>query len=74
MEGSENTDLSIVVIYCPETRQCRYRLYGSTREQELATLDVTPFVGKTVVTWLAFIAEDRDAVSDSVYTGQLVVS
>jgi hypothetical protein len=73
MIGAENSDLSIVVIYCPETKQCRYRLYGTTRASQAATLDVTPFVGKAVVTYLAFIAEGRDAVSDSVFTGEFLV-
>lgn len=74
VDMSEKTDRSIVVAYCPERRQCLYKLQGSSRDEEMATMDATLFVGKTVVTWLSFISEDGDKIADSVFTGQIVVS
>ena len=73
MNGAQKNDQSIVVAYCPERKQCIYKLYAGTREQGNATLDVPAFTNKEVVTWLAFISEDGLTISDSVFTGRFMI-
>jgi hypothetical protein len=72
--GANGKDRSIVVAYCPFFKHCLYVVYGPERESNTATLDVVPFMGKTIHTWLSFITEDGSKVSDSTYTGELVVA
>jgi hypothetical protein len=72
--GANGKDRSIVVAYCPVFNHCLYVVYGPERESNIATLDVVPFMGKTIHTWLSFITEDGSKVSDSTYTGELVVA
>jgi hypothetical protein len=65
---------AILVVYCPAFEASLYELFGPERSETTAPLDVTPFMGQTVHTWLAFISEDGEQISDSVYTGQATVS
>lgn len=71
--GANSKDRSIVVAYCPFFKHYLYVVYGPSRESNTATLDVTPFMGQTVHTWLSFITEDGSRISNSLYTGTLVV-
>jgi hypothetical protein len=72
--GGDPKDQCIIVAFCPEYNHCAYQVHGPARSANEATLDVVPFMGKTVHTWLAFITEDGSKLSDSVFTGQLVVA
>lgn len=72
--GANGKDRSIVVAWCPFFNHCLYVVYGPNRESNTATLDVVPFMGKTIHTWLSFITEDGSKVSNSIYTGEFVVA
>lgn len=70
---AQSTDQAILIVYCPATGQSVYNANIATRAAKTATLDVTPFSGKTVQTWIAFIADNGRDVSDSLFTGQVNV-
>jgi hypothetical protein len=72
--GANGKDRSIVVAWCPFFNHCLYVVYGPNRESNTATLDVVPFMGQTIHTWLSFITEDGSRISNSIYTGELVVA
>jgi hypothetical protein len=72
--GANGKDRTIVVAWCPFFNHCLYVVYGPERESNTATLDVVPFMGKTIHAWLSFITEDGSKVSDSIYTRELVVA
>lgn len=74
LNGASQFDQSVVVVYCPERKQALYKINASTRDAGTATLDVQPFVGLTVVTYLGFTAIDQSKVSDSRFTGELLVN
>ena len=74
VNGASDLDQSVVVAYCPERKQALYKINASTRGTGSATLDVQPFLGLTVVTWLGFTTIDQSKVSDSKFTGQLLVN
>jgi len=74
INGAGETDQSVVVVYCPERKQSLYKINAGTRIAGTATLDVTPFLGLTVVTYLAFTTIDQKKVSDSRFTGELLVN
>jgi hypothetical protein len=64
----------VVVAYCPERKQALYKVNAGTRIAGSAVLDVQPFKGLTVVTYLAFTTLDQKKVSDSKFTGELLVN
>ncbi|HEX3025509.1 MAG TPA: DUF6266 family protein [Chitinophagaceae bacterium] len=68
------TDQAILMVHCPAAGQTVYTVAGAARNAEAAQLDVTAFSGKTVQTWIAFITEDGNDVSDSLFTGEVNVS
>jgi hypothetical protein len=74
INGALNTDQAILVAYCPARRQCIYKMYAGTRENATALLNLNPFGGQKVHTWICFISEDGEQVSDSVYAGEHTVS
>lgn len=70
---AQATDMAVLIAYCPATGQSVYNANAATRDAATALLDVTPFSGKTVQTWISFISENGRDVADSVFTGQVVV-
>ena len=74
VNGAQANDQSVIVVYCPERKQAIYKINASTRGDGTATLDVQPFVGLTVVTYLGFTSLNQSKISDSVFTGQLLVN
>jgi hypothetical protein len=70
----QDLDQSVIVAYCPERKQTLYKVNASTRADGTAILDVTPFIGLTVVTYLSFTSPNQSKISDSVFTGELLVS
>ena len=66
-------DKAILVAYCEELNQCEFKLPGAMRQAATDSLQVAPFSGKQVQTWISFIAEDGN-VASSVYTGAVNVS
>ena len=67
------TDQAILFVHCPATGQTVYNVNAAARNAETAELDVTTFSGKTVQTWMSFISADGNEVSDSLFTGEVVV-
>jgi len=70
----QNLEQPVIVAYCPEKKQALYKINASTRSNGTAILDVTPFLGLTVVTYLCFTSPNQSKFSDSVFTGELLVS
>ena len=70
---SNANDKSILVVYCEELKRTLYVTSAGGRSAQTASIDASMFVGKTVETWLGFIAADDSDVASSIYTGELVV-
>jgi hypothetical protein len=74
VNGAQANDQSVIVAYCPERKQAIYKINASTRADGTAILDVQPFVGLTVFTYLGFTSLNQSKISDSVFTGELIAS
>jgi len=76
-----NTDQVLVLAYYTATKRAAYAIGNNWKYEGQAVLELLPaekdYLGKpldTVVeTYLAFISNNRQRVSDSVYTGQIVL-
>jgi hypothetical protein len=68
------TDKAILAVYCAARQQCIFTTIGPDRSTGAATLDVTPFAGQTVQTYIGFITADGRDISNSFYTGELTIS
>ena len=68
------TDKAVLVAYCKNFNQTIYTTETAVRSANAATLDVSNFTGFTIETWIAFISADGTEASDSIYTGELLVS
>lgn len=66
-------DQAVLVAYCPEMRQAIYTTTGGARSLLTGDLDVSPFTGKEVHTYIAFVSESG-RTSVSYYTGSFTVS
>ncbi len=66
-------DSAILIAFCPETSRCVYTLAGALRSDLTQTLDTAVFAGKTVETWIAFRDAEGKTVSDSFYTGSVIL-
>lgn len=67
-------DQAILVAYCPALKQAIYTTGGGTRSALTGDLDVSPFSGHTVQTYIGFLAYDGRKVSNSFFTGAVPVS
>lgn len=67
------TDQAILVAYCPTLKQAIYTLAGANRSALTGALNVLPFSGLAVETWIGFIS-DSGHVANSVFTGEVTVS
>jgi hypothetical protein len=65
------SDLAFVAVYNEELKHWIYVQKAATRNAGTYTLDVTPFSGKPVQTYIGFMSADRKKVSSSLYTGQV---
>jgi hypothetical protein len=70
---AQQTDKVVMVAYCPECNRSVYRK-GVYRSAMTDILSVTGFKNKIVYTWLAFMSEDGIYVSDSMFTGPIMVA
>ena len=68
------TDQAVLVAYCPDLKQAVYTTAGGRRDILTGDLDVSPFTGHEVQTYIAFIAETGKNNSNSLYTGSHLVS
>ncbi|SEB05924.1 DUF6266 family protein [Pedobacter hartonius] len=72
-KGNDERDQVMLVAYFPETLQAMTVQSGSPRTSEKHTILLPSFKGKKVIeTYIAFISEDRERVSNSVYLGQII--
>jgi hypothetical protein len=70
----EANDKAVLVIYCPDIKECVYITEGAERGTGAASIDVSGFVGKTVQTWIGFISDSGKDVATSIYTGEVTVA
>jgi len=68
------TDQAILVAYCPELRQAIYTTAGGLRSDLTGELNVLPFSGLQVETWVGFISESGRLIATSNFTGEVTVS
>jgi hypothetical protein len=68
------TDQAILVAYCPTLKQAIYTTVGGLRNALTGDLNVLPFSGEQVETWIGFISEDGNNVATSIFTGEVTVS
>lgn len=65
------SDLAYVAAYNDDLKHWIFIQNAATRNAATYTLDVTPFSGKIVQTYIGFMTADRKKFSPSVYTGQV---
>ena len=65
------SDLAFVAAYDEDLRHWIFIQKAAARNAATYTLDVTPFSGKTVQTYIGFMSADRKKVASSWYTGQV---
>ena len=68
------TDKSILVVYCPDKKQCIYTTTGADRSTGVSQLNVNPFIGLLVQTYIGFLSTDGRDISNSYFTGELTVT
>ena len=71
---SNTTDKAIILVVNPETLLNYYTTSGDTRNSGGQTLDLVDFKGQEVHIWMAFISEDGNTLSTSVYAGSIEVT
>jgi hypothetical protein len=67
------SDLAFVAVYNEELKHWIFVQKAAARNAATYTLDVTPFSGKPVQTYIGFMSADRKKVASSLYTGQVNV-
>ena len=73
-EFSIRRDQVMLLAYSPATQTSFYTIGGAPRYSKKAILDVYPEIEQeSFETYIAFITEDRKAVSKSTYTGRLTL-
>ena len=68
------TDQAILVAYCPSLKQAIYTTAGGPRSGLTAELNLLPFSGLAVETWIGFISENGLSIANSSFTGEVTVS
>ena len=68
------TDQAILIAYCPELRQAVYTTAAGMRSALTAELNLLPFSGLAVETWIGFISESGGLIASSIFTGEVTVS
>jgi len=68
------TDQAILVAYCPVQRQAIYTNAGGMRSDLTGELNLLPFSGFTVKTYIGFISESSRMIATSIFTGEVTVS
>jgi hypothetical protein len=68
------TDQAILVAYCPAQKQAIYTTAGGLRNALTGELNLTPFSGLAVETYIGFIAADKCNIASSIFTGEVTVS
>ncbi len=71
---AKDSDNSILVVYCPFYNQSIYNTDGAIRSASGTTLNVSPFVGQAVETYISFIDNAGKETATSLYTGHLTIT
>jgi len=72
-ENADEDDQIMLLAYFPETLSTMTVLSGARRTEQQDKIVLTSWTKQTVIeTYLSFVSEDRNSVSNSVYTGQLI--
>jgi hypothetical protein len=67
-------DRVVLLAYEPQSNSSVYSSNTAMRSNELATLNLSAFHGKTVHTYIGFMSANGKEVANSIYTGEVVVS
>src|SRR5665213_618896 len=67
-------DQAILVAYCPSLKQAVYTTAGGMRSALTGELNLLPFSGLAVETWIGFISESGVSIANSIFTGEVTVS
>jgi hypothetical protein len=70
---AQSTDRAILVAYSPDLDISAYTIAHDMRSSGTSTLNVVGFNGKTVQTWISFLAADGSEIATSLYTGPVNV-
>lgn len=69
-----SNDQVMLLVYFPESKSSEYVIYGGTRASGTAQLSLLKNETATIMeTYISFISADHKNVSNSVYTGQLIL-
>ena len=72
--SAKATDQAILVAFCPDLQQSIYTTIGGDRSALTGELNLVPFSGKAVETYIGFIALDGKNIATSIFTGEVTVS
>lgn len=72
--SAKATDQAILVAYCPVQKQAIYTTAGGLRSDLTGELNLLPFSGLAVETWIGFISESGRNIATSIFTGEVTVS
>lgn len=65
------TDNAFVAVYCEALNRWIFNPAAAERSAAGATINLAPFSGKTVQTWLGFVTPKRTLASVTLFTGQV---
>jgi len=72
-EDADESDQIMLLAYFPETKSTLTVLSGAKRTVEQDKIILTSWTKQTVIeTYVSYVSDDRNSVSNSVYTGQLI--
>ena len=67
------TDKTVLVAYCDTMDATIYTTGTTTRADATETIDLSPFSGKKVQTYIAFVDAEGKEASNSFFTGQIIL-
>lgn len=73
IELSEESDVSVLIAYSPSMNRIIFTRKGPQRSAETGMLNVSAFKGQTIETYMAFLKPTERMVSESFYTGQVIL-
>lgn len=71
---AKTTDQAILVAYCPVLKQAVFTTAGGERGSLTGELNLLPFSGEAVETWIGFISANGQSIATSIFTGEVTVS
>ena len=71
--NAQPTDEALFMACCPDLKQSIFA-GGATRSALTGDLNLLPFAGKVVETYITFVSEDLKSASTSIFTCEVTVS